>query len=193
MVKAQPHKKSVIESDLRRQASTDAKQAVLPSRDPRTVCMTREELGHLLASFRVNRWPGRAEKERLAQLIGKYVLHAFSLDYSNITLVPSRPYEKVHHWFSNQRQKVANVEKVLRSSESPEASPRQTNPSIARINIAPATVQSEKRETPPSAQNTFIRGGMSGRSDISIEEGALILLDFVESAWALTNRSTPSP
>jgi hypothetical protein len=75
MVKLQPHKKVVVQSDLRRQhhASTVAKQAVLPNRDPRTVCMTEGELSHLLASFRANRWPERAEKERLAQLIGKYV------------------------------------------------------------------------------------------------------------------------
>jgi hypothetical protein len=75
MVKLQTHKKIVIQSDLRRQhASTLAKQAVLPpSRDPRTVCMTEGELSYLLASFRANRWPERAEKERLAQLIGKYV------------------------------------------------------------------------------------------------------------------------
>lgn len=74
MVKVQPHKKIVVQSDLKRQhASTVAKQTVLPSRDPRTVCMTEGELSYLLASFRANRWPERAEKERLAQLIGKYV------------------------------------------------------------------------------------------------------------------------
>lgn len=76
MVKVQPHKKIVVQSDLRRQhASTLAKQAVavLPTRDPRTVCMTEGELSYLLASFRANRWPERAEKERLARLIGKYV------------------------------------------------------------------------------------------------------------------------
>ncbi|KAI0247137.1 hypothetical protein BJV78DRAFT_1157405 [Lactifluus subvellereus] len=174
MVKLQSHKKIVIESDLKRQTPTDAKQAVLPlpSRDPRTVCMTKEELGYLVASFRVNRWPGRAEKERLARLIGK-------------------PYEKVHHWFSNQRQKVANVEKVLRSSGSPETPPRRTNPSTARISIASAKIKSEKHETPPSAQDTFIRGDMSDMSDISIEEGARILLEFVASVRAAYR--TPSP
>ena len=83
MVKLQPHKKIVVQSDLKRHASTVAKQAVLPSRDPRTVCMTEGELGHLLASFRVNRWPDRAEKERLAQLIGKYV-RLFSLILGHI-------------------------------------------------------------------------------------------------------------
>ncbi len=79
MVKVQPHKKIVVQSDLRRQhASTVAKQAVLPTnRDPRTVCMTEGELSYLLASFRANRWPERAEKERLAQLIGKYVVIPF--------------------------------------------------------------------------------------------------------------------
>jgi hypothetical protein len=74
MVKVQPHKKIVVQSDLKRQhASTIAKHALLPTRDPRTVCMTEGELSYLLASFRANRWPERAEKERLAQLIGKYV------------------------------------------------------------------------------------------------------------------------
>jgi hypothetical protein len=73
MVKLQSHKKIAIESDSRRQASIDAKQAVLSSRDPRTVCMKEAELAYLQASFRVNRWPERAEKERLARIIGKYV------------------------------------------------------------------------------------------------------------------------
>lgn len=73
MAKLQPHKKIVAQSDSRRQASTLAKQSVLPSRDPRTVCMTENDLDILRASFRVNRWPERAEKERLAQLINKYV------------------------------------------------------------------------------------------------------------------------
>jgi len=99
MVKLQPHKKIVAQSDSRRQASTLAKQSVLPSRDPRTVCMTENDLDILRASFRANRWPERAEKERLAQLI-------------------SKSYEKVHHWFSNQRQKLANVEKAMKTSKS---------------------------------------------------------------------------
>ena len=77
MVKLQPHKKIVAQSDSRRQASTLAKQSVLPSRDPRTVCMTENDLDILRASFRANRWPERAEKERLAQLISKYVSALF--------------------------------------------------------------------------------------------------------------------
>ena len=79
MVKLQPHKKIVAQSDSRRQASNLAKQSVLPSRDPRTVCMTENDLGILQASFRANRWPERAEKERLAQLINKYVSTFFFL------------------------------------------------------------------------------------------------------------------
>jgi len=52
MVKVQPHKKIVVQSDFKAQhASTVAKQTVLPSRDPRTVCMTEGELSYLLASF----------------------------------------------------------------------------------------------------------------------------------------------
>lgn len=73
MGKLQSHKKIVIESDSRRQTSIDTKQTILSSRDPRTVCMNEAELAYLQASFRVNRWPERAEKERLARIIGKYV------------------------------------------------------------------------------------------------------------------------
>ena len=74
MGKLQSHKKIVIESDSRRQTSIDTKQTILSSRDPRTVCMNEAELAYLQASFRVNRWPERAEKERLARIIGKYVV-----------------------------------------------------------------------------------------------------------------------
>ena len=82
MAKLQPHKKIVAQSDSRRQASTLAKQSVLPSRDPRTVCMTENDLDILRASFRVNRWPERAEKERLAQLINKYVVVSFIFGFA---------------------------------------------------------------------------------------------------------------
>ncbi|KAI9443097.1 hypothetical protein H4582DRAFT_2072180 [Lactarius indigo] len=113
-MKLQSHKKIVIESDSRRPASTDAKHAVLSSRDPRTVCMTEDELAYLRASFRVNRWPERAEKERLARLIGK-------------------SYEKVHHWFSNQRQKLANVEKALKHPAAPETPLQSRSLSIVHM------------------------------------------------------------
>ncbi|KAH9971936.1 hypothetical protein BGW80DRAFT_1317287 [Lactifluus volemus] len=154
MAEVQSRKKTVVESDQ--------DQAVLLSRDPRTVCMTKKELDYLLASFQVNRWPRRDEKERLARLIGK-------------------TYEKVHHWFSNQRQKTAHVERARPSSESlsPEAPSTRTNPSIKRASILPSTIKSETSPSPPP--NTLIREDMSDTSDTSIED-AHLLLYFAASA-----------
>jgi len=154
-----PHKKITIHSDLKRQASTVARQAVLRPRDPRTVCMTKDELGLLQASFRLNRWPERAEKERLAQLIGK-------------------SYEKVHHWFSNQRQKMANVEKAIEP------------PTTQHTGAAGPT--KVKRETLPRAPtpDPFMREDSSDASDIPIEH-AHIFLEFVASVRAAYR--TPSP
>lgn len=173
MVKLQSHKKIVIESDSRRQASADAKQAVLSSRDPRTVCMTGDELAHLRTSFRVNRWPERPEKERLARLIGK-------------------SYEKVHHWFSNQRQKTANVEKALKHPAAPESPRQPRNISIVHMQgTASAKINTEEYGARPRTQDAFMCKGISERSDISVEDGARLLLDFVASVRAA--HSTPSP
>ncbi|KAF8501103.1 hypothetical protein F5888DRAFT_1679099 [Russula emetica] len=180
MVKVQPHKKTVVQSDLRRQhhASTVAKQAMLPNRDPRTVCMTEGELSYLLASFRANRWPERAEKERLAQLIGK-------------------SYEKVHHWFSNQRQKLANVEKAMKKTRTPQTSPRSSShvavSHIGGPGTEPVHVKHEERESLLGAQapDAFTREASSDMSDISVEDGARLLLDFIASVRAA--QSTPSP
>jgi len=177
MVKVQPHKKIVTQSDSRRQASTVAKQSVLPSRDPRTVCMTEGDLGVLQASFRANRWPERAEKERLAQLIGK-------------------SYEKVHHWFSNQRQKMANVEKAMKTPRNPQTPLRSSSSNLGATHMGGtgrAVAKDGKREalTRTQSQTTFVREDSSDRSDISVEDGARILLEFIASAWAA--HETPSP
>ncbi|KAI0004622.1 hypothetical protein BJV74DRAFT_793109 [Russula compacta] len=175
MVKLQSHKKIVIQSDLKRQASMVAKQSVLPSRDPRTVCMTERDLGYLLDSFRANRWPERAEKERLAQLIGK-------------------SYEKVHHWFSNQRQKMANVEKALKPSRASQTPLRPSNGTVTPIGGTGATkVKDENCETLQrvQAQDVFMREDSSDVSDISVEDGARILLEFIASVRAA--HGTPSP
>jgi len=182
MVKVQPHKKIAVQSESRRlHASTAAKQAVLPNRDPRTVCMTEDELSYLLASFRANRWPERAEKERLAELIGK-------------------SYEKVHHWFSNQRQKMANVEKAIKKTRSPPQTPPRSSSDVAVAvshiggpRTEPVKVKHEERETLLGAQtpDTFTREASSDMSDISVEDGARILLDFIASVRAA--QGTPSP
>ncbi|KAH9065526.1 hypothetical protein EDB87DRAFT_1679985 [Lactarius vividus] len=170
MVKFQSHKKIVIESDSRRSTPTDVKHAVLSSRDPRTVCMTEDELAYLRASFRVNRWPERAEKERLARLIGK-------------------SYEKVHHWFSNQRQKMANVEKALKHSA---ASETPLQPRIVHMTGTGSTkVNPEEYGVRPRTQDGFMCKGIPERSDVSVEDGARLLLDFVASVRAA--HRTPSP
>ena len=192
MVKLQSHKKIVIESDSRRQASSIAKQAVLSScRDPRTVCMTEDELAYLQASFRVNRWPERAEKERLARLIGKYVfrqLFVFSLSIDH----SQRSYEKVHHWFSNQRQKTANVEKALHSPASSETPLQPRSLSIVHMmGTAPNKFKSDEYGVRPRTQDAFMCKGIPERSDISVEDGARLLLDFVASVRAA--HRTPSP
>jgi len=178
MVKLQPHKKIVTHSDSRRHAPTVAKQSVLPSRDPRTVCMTEGDLGILQASFGANRWPERAEKERLAQLIGK-------------------SYEKVHHWFSNQRQKMANVEKAMKTDRTPQTSQRPSNLTGGVTQMmggkGRSRVKDENRETSSRTQSpvAFMRENSSDISDVSVEDGAHILLDFIASAWAA--HETPSP
>ena len=193
MVKVQPHKKLVAQSDSRRQASTVAKQSVLPSRDPRTVCMTEGDLGVLQASFRANRWPERAEKEWLAQLIGKYV-SPFSLLFGYVAHFLERSYEKVHHWFSNQRQKMANVEKAMKTPRNPQALRSSSNLGVTHMGgTGRAAAKDGKREalTRTQSQSVFVREDSSDRSDISVEDGARILLEFIASAWAA--HETPSP
>jgi len=56
-----------------------------------------------------------------------------------------------------------------------------------------AKVKDEKCETLPRTQfqTAFIREDSSDASDISVEDGARILLDFIASAWAA--HETPSP
>ncbi|KAH8998697.1 hypothetical protein EDB92DRAFT_1836689 [Lactarius akahatsu] len=171
MAKLQSHKKIVFESDSRRPASTDGKHAVLSSRDPRTVCMTEDELAYLRASFRVNRWPERAEKERLARLIGK-------------------SYEKVHHWFSNQRQKMANVEKALNHPAASETPLQPRSLGIVHMTGTGST-KPEEYGVRPTAQDAFMCTGIPERSDVSVEDGARLLLEFVASVRAA--HRTPSP
>ena len=195
MVKVQPHKKVVTQSDSRRQASTVAKQSVLPSRDPRTVCMTEGDLDVLKTSFRANRWPERAEKERIAQLIGKYVSPLSSFNFffiGNLANFCGRSYEKVHHWFSNQRQKLANVEKAMKTPRNPQTPLRSSsNLGVTHMGgTGRAAAKDGKREALPS-QAAFVREDSSDRSDISVEDGARILLEFIASAWAA--HGTPSP
>ncbi|KAH9179115.1 hypothetical protein EDB89DRAFT_1925361 [Lactarius sanguifluus] len=170
MAKLQSHKKTVIESDSRRPASTDGKHAVLSSRDPRTICMTEGDLAYLRASFRVNRWPERAEKERLARLIGK-------------------SYEKVHHWFSNQRQKIVNIEKALNHPAASETPLQPRSLSIVHMTGTGSTTP-EEYGVRPRAQDALCKG-IPERPDVSVEDGARLLLEFVASVRSA--HRTPSP
>jgi len=159
--------------------------------------MTEGDLGVLQASFRANRWPERAEKERLAQLIGKYVspFSLFFLSSLDTWLIFfERSYEKVHHWFSNQRQKMANVEKAMKTPRNPQALRSSSNLGATHMGgTGRAAAKDGKREALPRTQSktAFVREDSSDRSDISVEDGARILLEFIASAWAA--HETPSP
>lgn len=56
-----------------------------------------------------------------------------------------------------------------------------------------AAAKDGKREALPRTQSqaVFVREDSSDRSDISVEDGARILLEFIASAWAA--HGTPSP
>jgi hypothetical protein len=104
--------------------------------------------------------------------------------------MPPRTYEKVHHWFSNQRQKMANVEKAIKKTRTPQTPPRPSNVTVTHIGGTPAK---DPHETLLMAQapDAFVREDSSDLSDISVEDGARILLDFIASVRAAHN--TPSP
>jgi hypothetical protein len=109
-----------------------------------------------------------------------------------------RSYEKVHHWFSNQRQKLANVEKAMKTPKSGTQTALRSSNLAGTVTHMGETrrvkvVKDEERETLPGTQfqAAFIREDSSDASDISVEDGARILLDFIASAWAA--HETPSP
>jgi hypothetical protein len=113
-------------------------------------------------------------------------------------ILGKRSYEKVHHWFSNQRQKMANVEKAMKKPRTPHTPPRSSSSSVAVSHIGepgtePVEVKHEERETSLDAQtpDAFTREASSDMSDISVEDGARLLLDFIASVRAA--QGTPSP
>ena len=105
-------------------------------------------------------------------------------------LIPRRSYEKVHHWFSNQRQKMANVERAIKKPRTPQTPPR---PSHTVTHIGGTGPADETRKTLLRAQasDSFVREDSSDMSDISVEDGARILLNFIASVRAA--HGTPSP
>ncbi|KAI0259815.1 hypothetical protein BC834DRAFT_846540 [Gloeopeniophorella convolvens] len=165
MTRTQSLKKTVVQAGSRLTLTYySPKDAVISvPRNPRTICMTKEDLYHLRISFDVNPWPDRDEKLRLADRIGK-------------------SYQKVNHWFSNQRQKMAAVEKAKDhdSSSSESSQPLRSGPTVL-----PKRHQLES-ETPSSPSPSMPRSEADSESseDISVEHGARLLLDFAKRAQA---------
>lgn len=94
---------------------------------------------------------------------------------------------------------MANVEKAIKKTRSPHTPPRSSSDvAVAVSHIGgPGTesvkVKHEERETLLGAQapDAFTREASSDMSDISVEDGARILLDFIASVRAA--QGTPSP
>jgi hypothetical protein len=94
---------------------------------------------------------------------------------------------------------MANVEKAMKKTNgrTPHTPPRSSS-SVAVSHIGgPGTesvkVEHEERETLLGAQapDAFTREASSDMSDISVEDGARLLLDFIASVRAA--QGTPSP
>ncbi len=92
---------------------------------------------------------------------------------------------------------MANVEKAIKKTRTPQTPPRpSSNVAISHIGgpgTEPVKVEHEESETLLSAQapDAFTREASSDMSDISVEDGARILLDFIASVRAA--QGTPSP
>jgi hypothetical protein len=92
---------------------------------------------------------------------------------------------------------MANVEKAMKKTRTPHTPPRSSS-SVAVSHIGepgtePVRVKHEERETSLGAQapDAFAREASSDMSDISVEDGARLLLDFIASVRAA--QGTPSP
>jgi hypothetical protein len=87
---------------------------------------------------------------------------------------------------------MANVEKAIKKTTTPHTPPRPSN-TVTHIGGTGPAPADEKRKTLLRAQSsdTFVREDSSDMSDISVEDGARILLDFIASVRAA--HETPSP
>lgn len=95
---------------------------------------------------------------------------------------------------------MANVEKAMKkTSRTPLTPPRSSSNDVAASHIGGPGMESvkvkhEERETllgAHQAPDAFTRETSSDMSDISVEDGARMLLDFIASVRAA--QSTPSP
>ncbi len=150
----------------------------------------------LLACLFSGQSVARESRKGATRTAHRQVRVALSFD-TRIRLTLRRSYEKVHHWFSNQRQKMANVEKATKKTRTPQTPPRSPSDvpvsHIGGHGVGPVKVKQEERETLLRAQasDAFTREASSDMSDISVEDGARLLLDFIASVRAA--QGTPSP
>ena len=87
---------------------------------------------------------------------------------------------------------MANVEKAIKKTRAPHTPPRPSS-TVTHIGGTGPAPADETRKTLLRAQSsdTFVREDSSDMSDISVEDGARILLDFIASVRAA--HGTPSP
>jgi len=97
---------------------------------------------------------------------------------------------------------MANVEKAMKKTRTPHTPPPRSSSSVAvshigRHGMESVKVKHEERETLLGAAHhqtpdaLFTREASSDMSDISVEDGARLLLDFFASVRAA--QGTPSP
>lgn len=104
---------------------------------------------------------------------------------------------------------MANVEKAVKKTRSPHTPPPRSSSSSSNVAVShiggggggsgrpgtePLKVKHEERETilgAHQAPDAFTREASSDMSDVSVEDGARILLDFIASVRAA--QGTPSP
>jgi hypothetical protein len=91
---------------------------------------------------------------------------------------------------------MANVEKATKKPRTPHTPPRSSSSvpvsHIGGHGTEPIKIKHEERETLlAQASDAFTREASSDMSDISVEDGARLLLDFIASVRAA--QGTPSP
>ena len=95
---------------------------------------------------------------------------------------------------------MANVEKAMKKPRTPHTPPRSSSSSVAVSHVGgpgsePVEVKHEEEGESlledHQAPDAFTREASSDMSDISVEDGARLLLDFIASVRAA--QGTPSP
>jgi hypothetical protein len=95
---------------------------------------------------------------------------------------------------------MANVEKAIKKTKTPQTPPPRSSSNvtvshhIGGSGTESVNVKHEERESLLGAQlpDAFMREASSDMSDVSVEDGARLLLDFIASVRAAQG-SSPSP